>query len=452
MIGDAGAPHPAGFLAGWPRWAALAVFAALVVAGLLPLNPNPPAAAIAAAVAVGAGALLVQQRPPLLAYAAVATAGVAVLGNDMSSNVGWFAVCLVAACCALIGPRRDIVVYWAGAVILFAAEWAWLDDDPGWAAWMGGTTLSVGWPADPPSVRPGRAAARGPGRAGRARQGAGAQPHRPGPARRHRAHADGLAAAHHQRPAGGRARPRRRGAGAGRGRAAEPGEPGRGAAGRGDAAQDGDAGRTTPLPGADGLPALVQRFRSAGADVTLTVDGDPRLPATTGLAVYRILQEALTNAANTRPAPHVARLTVEARRAAGRGHRGQAGYRHRARRGQHARAGRVAGRQLPGRTRAAGAGWSRPRSRSPPAARRERHDPGAAGRRSGAGTDRPARILRDQFGFDIVGECADGSEVIAAVESLTPDVVLMDVRMPMVDGVQATRELRRHTAARPCWR
>ena len=51
-------------------------------------------------------------------------------------------------------------------------------------------------------------------------------------------------------------------------------------------------------------------------------------------------------------------------------------------------------------------------------------------------------ILRPQFGFDIVGECADGSEVIAAAEALAPDVVLMDVRMPGVDGVQATRALR----------
>jgi DNA-binding NarL/FixJ family response regulator len=58
-------------------------------------------------------------------------------------------------------------------------------------------------------------------------------------------------------------------------------------------------------------------------------------------------------------------------------------------------------------------------------------------------------ILRAGFGFDVVGECADGGEVMAAVDAVAPDVVLMDVRMPFVDGVQATVQLKRRESSPP---
>jgi len=315
MNGDTGPARSAGLPPEWARWSGLAAFTALVAVGLSRMNPSLPAAAVAALVAGGAGVLLALRRRPLLVYAAVATGGIAVLGHGLPSNVGWFAVCLLGAWCVLTGSRRDGLVYWAAAMALFAAEWLWVKPDPGWGAWMSGTTLSVlagllirheidlVWQL--------RAAQAGLAERARAEE-------------RNRiarelhdviAHAltvlllhitSARLAAEHDLADAARA-------------LAEAERLGRESLAEvrmavGLLHQDGDTGPTAPLPGVGDLPALVERFQSAGTDLTLAIDGDTgRLPATTGLAVYRILQEALTNAVKHAPgSPTAVRLAVDA--------------------------------------------------------------------------------------------------------------------------------------------
>lgn len=52
------------------------------------------------------------------------------------------------------------------------------------------------------------------------------------------------------------------------------------------------------------------------------------------------------------------------------------------------------------------------------------------------------QILEQQEGIEVVGEAADGARAVAAVVRLRPDVALLDIRMPELTGVEATREIR----------
>ena len=51
-------------------------------------------------------------------------------------------------------------------------------------------------------------------------------------------------------------------------------------------------------------------------------------------------------------------------------------------------------------------------------------------------------VIEETIGFEVVGETSSGEEAIVTADALLPDLVLMDVNLPGIDGVEATRRLR----------
>ena len=216
---------------------------------------------------------------------------------------------------------------------------------------------------------------------------------------------------------------------------------------------------TAPQPGLADLDALLDSARSGGVSVTVTRSGNPvTLPDGVDLSAYRIVQEALSNAMRHAPGSHVQvhlayrpdGLALEVRNDAGPGEQcrpgpgGQRGpgRRGRPRPGRHAGARHDAGREP---------GGGPDRRRGVPGDRGPAGEPARGG---GAVTIRVvvaddqgmvrsgfSILLNAQPDIEVVGEAVNGQEAIARVAELRPDVILMDVRMPVIDGLQATRQI-----------
>ena len=205
-----------------------------------------------------------------------------------------------------------------------------------------------------------------------------------------------------------------------------------------------------PMPGLDSLDALLDEVRAAGLPVELAVHGEAR-PLDPGLelSAYRIIQEGLTNSLKYARGGH-AQVTVQYgpagldiaiddERGPGAAPTVEAAHEGRGLVGMRERVAMFRG------TFAA--------QPTPTGFRVTAHLPvdeavaGVMSIRVLLVDDQELvrtgfrMILADEDGIEVVGEAANGREAVDSAARLRPDVIVMDIRMPVMDGVEATRQL-----------
>ena len=203
-----------------------------------------------------------------------------------------------------------------------------------------------------------------------------------------------------------------------------------------------------PQPGLADLDELVEQVRGTGVHAALVRTGDdgPALPDALDLAVYRVVQEALTNVIKHAHASSV-RITVRREpdvvevevlddgvgltasdSSEGQGMIGMRERRRDVRRDAQP-SGAVESEGVPGAGHLPRAGCRGMTIRVLVVDDQELVRTGFR------------LILDAQDDVEVVGEAVDGADAVRSVARTSPDVVLMDVRMPVMDGIEATRRI-----------